>query len=235
MSQHLEVTLASLNSHGGRGADGIPFDLAAACRSLAAALTLLQECWHGDREGDPLVPAAAELGTGILRADLPADVSLPRLSISGEIRRGGWGLAVLTTLPIISSEVLALGRAPGDKFPRAAQLVTVALPGGGRLRVVNAHLTHRFTSPVQLVRLVRHLLGSRVPTVIAGDLNMPGPVTGLAADYRQAVRGPTFPAGRPLVQLDHVLAGHGVAFGGGEVLPPVGSDHRPVRARLRLA
>ena len=32
MSQHLEVTLASLNSHGGRGADGIPFDLAAAGR-----------------------------------------------------------------------------------------------------------------------------------------------------------------------------------------------------------
>jgi hypothetical protein len=49
MSGHPGLTLASLNSHGGRRADGTPFDLAAACRSLAAAVTVLQECWHGDR------------------------------------------------------------------------------------------------------------------------------------------------------------------------------------------
>jgi hypothetical protein len=84
MSQRPEVTLASLNSHVGRRADGAPFDLAAACRSLAAAVTLLQECWHGDSDADPLPQAAAELGARILRADLPPGVSPPPLSISGE-------------------------------------------------------------------------------------------------------------------------------------------------------
>lgn len=39
MSQHLEVTLASLNSHGGRGADGVLFDLAAACRQAMRGRT----------------------------------------------------------------------------------------------------------------------------------------------------------------------------------------------------
>jgi len=42
---------------------------------------------------------------------------------------------------------------------------------------------------VQLVRLTRLLAASTVPTVIAGDLNMPGPVTGLAVGYAPAVNG----------------------------------------------
>jgi endonuclease/exonuclease/phosphatase family metal-dependent hydrolase len=46
------------------------------------------------------------------------------------------------------------------------------------------------------------------------------------------VRGPTYPAHRPLVQLDHLLAGPGLRAEAAEVLPGVGSDHLPVRAQL---
>jgi endonuclease/exonuclease/phosphatase family metal-dependent hydrolase len=235
MTSNSEVVLASLNSHGGRGADGIPFDLTAACRLLGADVITMQECWLGNGEPDPLAVFAAGAGARVLRADLMTEVDLRTLSISGETGLGWWGLAMVTTLPVIASEAVALGRAPGDVTPRAAQLVTLRVPGGGALRVVNTHLTYRLTSPAQLMRLVRHLLASDVPTVIAGDLNMPWPVTGLAVGYRPAVKGGTFPAGRPLLQLDHVLAGAGVAFHGGEVLPPSGSDHRAIRVRLRLA
>jgi len=71
--------------------------------------------------------------------------------------------------------------------------------------------------------------------VIAGDLNMPGPATWTAGHgYRRVVRGPTFPAHRPLIQIDHLLAGPGVRAEAAEVLPGVGSDHLPVRAQLLL-
>lgn len=234
VASDFEVVLASLNGHGGRGADGVPYDLAAACRSFAAHVITLQECWHPLGKPSPLAAIAGELSAGLLRADLLPDTDLRSLRISGETGRGGWGLATLTRLPVLASEVVPLGQAWGDVAPRAAQLVTVAVPGGGKLRVVNTHLTHMLASPVQLVRLLRRLLPAGTPTVIAGDLNMPAPVTGLAVGYRPAVTGKTYPAGRPVLQLDHVLAGRGVAIADGEVGPAAGSDHLPVLARLRL-
>jgi endonuclease/exonuclease/phosphatase family metal-dependent hydrolase len=233
MTSDTEVILASLNIHGGRGADGVPFDLAAACRLLSADIIAVQECWCSRDGPDPLSEIAGELGGELLRADLHADVDLRSLSIADEAVRGRWGLAIVTTLPVIACEEVSLGRWLGDVTPRAAQLVTLKVPAG-TLRVANTHLTHRLASPLQLMRLVRHLLASDGPTVIAGDLNMPGPVTGLAVGYRQAVFGRTFPAHWPLLQLDHVLTDRQVAFRGGEVLPPSGSDHRAIRVRLRL-
>ena len=235
MSSDQEVILASLNTHGGRDADGQVYDLAAACRQLKADIIALQEVWRPHGEPDPVDEIASALGAEAFRAELRSDTDLRRLSISGETARGQWGLAVLTTMPVAGSEVADLGRTPGDPIRRVAQLITVDIPGGGRLRVANSHLTHLFASPVQLLRLVRHLAAADVPTVIAGDLNMPLPVTGLAVGYDAAVTGRTYSASRPVVQLDHILANHRVTRCGGEVLGPAGSDHLPVRARLRLA
>ncbi len=234
MSSDQEVILASLNTHGGRGADGQAYDLAAACRQLKADIIVLQEVWHARGGPDPVDEIAAALGAEALQVDLRSGTNLRNLGISGEAGTGRWGLAVLTTMPVAHYEVADLGRTPGDRIARAAQLVTLEIPGGGTLRVVNTHLTHLFASPVQLLRLVRHLAAADVPTVIAGDLNMPLPVTGLAVGYAPAVIGRTYPADRPVLQLDHVLTGRRVTRCGGEVLGPAGSDHLPVRARLRL-
>jgi endonuclease/exonuclease/phosphatase family metal-dependent hydrolase len=141
---------------------------------------------------------------------------------------------VITALPVTGYEVADLGRTPGDPVGRAAQLVTVTTPAGASLLVVNTHLTSRLLSAVQLVRLTRRLAAETGPTVIVGDLNMPGPVSGLAVGYSPAVIGPTYPASRPLVQLDQMLTSRAVRASDGEVLPPVGSDHLPIRARLRV-
>jgi endonuclease/exonuclease/phosphatase family metal-dependent hydrolase len=234
MSSDQEVILASLNTHGGRDAAGRPYDLEAACRQLKADVILLQEVWRPWGEPDPVAGIAAALGGEQLWTDLVRDMTLRSVGIADEQARGRWGLATLSTVPVTGHEVTDLGRVPGDLTPRAAQIVTVELPGRRRLRIVNTHLTHRLVSPVQLVRLVRRLVTDDVPTVIAGDLNMPIAVTGLAAGYAPAVTGRTYPAHRPLLQLDHILASRRVLRCGGEVLPPVGSDHLAVRARLRL-
>ena len=234
MNGDLEVVLGSLNTHGGRGADGRPYDLEAACRQLKADIIVLQEVWRPRGEPDLVADIAAALGTELLRAYLVNDTDLRSFGIADETARGQWGLATLTALPVTGYEVVDLGRIAGDPTPRAAQLITMQLPGRGPLRIANTHLTYRLLSPVQLLRLVRRLATDDIPTVIVGDLNMPGPLTGLAAGYAPAVSGRTFPAHRPLLQLDHILVSRRVSHCGGEVLPPAGSDHLPVRARLRL-
>jgi endonuclease/exonuclease/phosphatase family metal-dependent hydrolase len=234
VTANTETILASLNTHGGRGADGRPYDLEAACRQFKADVIVLQEVWRPHGGPDSVADTAAALGTELLRADLVADTSLRNYGIADEPGRGRWGLAVLTTVPVTGYEVVDLGRIAGDATPRAAQVITLELPDRCPLRIANTHLTYRLLSPVQLLRLVRRLDADDIPTVIAGDLNMPAPLTGLAAGYAPAVSGRTFPAHRPLLQLDHILASGRVARCGGEVLPPAGSDHLPVRARLRL-
>ena len=233
MTTSTETILASLNTHGGRGADGRPYDLEAACRQFKADIIALQEVWCPRGGPDAVADIAAALGAELLRADLLDDTDLRSVGIADETARGRWGLATLTTVPVTGYEVVDLGRIAGDATPRAAQLITMELPGRGPLRIANTHMTYRLLSPVQLLRLVRHLAADDIPTVIAGDLNMPAPLTGLAAGYAPAVTGRTFPAHRPLLQLDHILASRRVARRGGEVLPPAGSDHLPVRARLR--
>ena len=228
------MILASMNLHGGRRADGTPFDVVAACRLLQADVIFLQEAWWPAGRPDPMTEAAHAHGHRILRADLLSATDLRSLGIAADAGRGQWGLAVLTALPVTAYEVADLGPTPAERMSRAAQLVTVTTPDGASLRVVNTHLTYRFFSPVQLVRLTRRLAASAAPTVIAGDLNMPGPVSGLAVGYSPAVQGPTFPAHRPLLQLDQMLTSRAVRAGDGRVLPPVGSDHLPIRACLRV-
>jgi endonuclease/exonuclease/phosphatase family metal-dependent hydrolase len=228
------MILASMNLHGGRGAGGTPFDVVAACRQLKADVIVLQEAWWPTGQPDLVAEAAQALGAQVIRTFLATDTDLRALAIAPDPRHGRWGLAVLTALPVTGYEVADLGRTPGDKVSRAAQLVTVTTPAGASLRVANAHLTHRLLSPVQLVRLTRRLAASTVPTVIAGDLNMPGPVSGLAVGYAPAVNGRTFPADSPLLQLDHILTSRAVRARDGQVLPPAGSDHLPVRAGLRV-
>jgi endonuclease/exonuclease/phosphatase family metal-dependent hydrolase len=226
------ITLASLNLHGGLTRQGAPFDVAEACHRLKADVITLQEAWRPETQPDVVTAAAASLGADVRHRGLARNTSRARLGVGPDQAAGTWGLAVLTMLPVTGYHEIELGRAPGDRIGRAAQVLTLATPGGAALRVVNTHLTHRYTSPLQLALLVRRLAaGAPVPTVIVGDLNMPRPATVVALGYRPVVQGRTFPAGLPLIQLDHMLL-RGVTATGGEVAGPLGSDHLPIRAQL---
>jgi endonuclease/exonuclease/phosphatase family metal-dependent hydrolase len=231
-NQASPITLASLNLHGGMTSRGAPFDVAEACHRLKADVIALQEAWRPEAQPDVVTDVAAALGAGVRHRGLARRTNRARLGVGTDDGPGTWGLAVLTMLPVIGYHEIELGRAPGDRIGRAAQVLTLATPGGGALRVVNTHLTHRYSSPVQLALLVRRLAGSSVPTVIVGDLNMPRPATVVALGYRPVVRGRTFPAGWPLIQLDHMLLRGRVTAMGAEVADPLGSDHLPVRAQL---
>lgn len=229
------ITLASLNLHGGLTRRGAPFDVAEACHRLKADVITLQEAWRPEARPDVVTGAAAALGAEVHHRGLAGNTNRARLGVGTDEGVGTWGLAVLTMLPVTGYREIELGRAPGDRIGRAAQVLTLATPGGGALRVVNTHLTHRFSSPVQLALLVRRLAaGSPVPTVIVGDLNMPRPATVVAFGYRPVVAGRTFPADRPLIQLDHMLLRGRVTATGAEVTEPLGSDHLPIRAQLSL-
>lgn len=234
MNHDDQLTIASLNMHGGMDRHGQPYDVEAACHYLKADVITMQEAWLQTGQPDPLAAPAHALGAQLKRASLAADTTLRNLGVGPGTDPGAWGLAVITVLPVTGYHVVDLGQAPGDPHHRAAQVVTVATPGGKLLRVVNTHLTHRYTSPVQLWRLVRHLAGGVDPTVIVGDLNMPRAATWIAAGYSGTVRGRTYPAHRPLVQLDHLLTGPRLTGLDGEVLNPVGSDHLPIRVQLTV-
>lgn len=231
------LTVASFNLHCGTDARAEPYDVAAAVWRLDAAIICLQEDWVPaatvDNAGqDPVVATGRALGLTVHRADLCTKPSRAQLGLSADGGPGRLCISVLTALPVISYEVVALGRGPGDSIPRVAQVLVLQQPGGGLLRLVNCHLTFSVTSPLQLWRLWQRLRTDPVPTVIAGDLNMPALLARRCPGLTALVRGATFPAHQPVMQLDHVLVSRGIRAGSGSVLPPAGSDHRPVRAEL---
>lgn len=228
------IEVAGFNLHWGCGGDGVPFDVTAACAALGADVIALQEVWTPNGRPSIAARAAEELGYGIRELPLTrlADIDGFRVVEREQEATGSWGLALLTRFPVTGHRVLDLGRAAGDTVRRAAQSAVLELPSGGTLHVVNTHLTHRLhAGPRQLRRLVRGL-GPLSGAVVMGDLNMTGPVAATLARRRRAVTGRTWPAGRPVAQLDHILVPRGYEIVGGEVLPGLGSDHRPVRAAL---
>jgi endonuclease/exonuclease/phosphatase family metal-dependent hydrolase len=230
------VTIGSLNLHGGMSGAGRPFSVAQAIGALPADIVALQETWWQPDAADDLEKAATERGAELIRVPMCEGISLADLAIAPRPEKGRWGIAVLSRLPVTGCETVNLGRAPGDPISRLALVCSVTTPDGWPLRLICTHLTHKLTSPVQLVRLARRLAAAPpVPTVIAGDLNMPRLATwtaAVAAGYAPTVRGRTYPAHRPLIQLDHLLAGAGADCRAAEVRPPVGSDHLPVLGRF---
>ncbi|SCL32203.1 Metal-dependent hydrolase, endonuclease/exonuclease/phosphatase family [Micromonospora rhizosphaerae] len=85
----------------------------------------------------------------------------------------------------------------------------------------------------QLRRVVRALRALPAPRILLGDLNLPAGAAALLSRWRPLGRRPTYPAGEPHVQLDHILADRQ----GLDRLPPVTavdtplstiSDHRPL-------
>ena len=234
----MSLSLASLNLHCGLDGRARPYAVTEAVAALSADVVLVQENWR-PRGADSLARRAAlALGyESLAELDVVADISLVDLNIvRGAVpaETGAWGLAVLSRLPMRCRPAIALGSAPGDVAgARMAQVVEIAYSGQEVLRVANVHLTHRLVhGPSQLRRLIRALEPSDLPTVIGGDLNMCRPTVRLARGYRPAVRGRTWPAHRPVAQIDHLLAGPGVGIARQEVAAPAGSDHLPIRATL---
>jgi endonuclease/exonuclease/phosphatase family metal-dependent hydrolase len=237
-----EIRLASLNTHCGivpmRRPPARRYDVAAVLRELDADIIVLQEMLRPDGVSGDADAFAAEHGYELhfaLVGRTTVQAPWPRIAPGGE---GTSGIAVLTRFPSRRQDNILLGPTPGDPAPRRAALQVDVDVGAGTLRVIGVHVTSRlpYGPPIQLRRLARSLPPPGMPAVLAGDCNFWGPpVTRLLSGWRRAVVGRTWPARAPHSQIDHILVRPGdVEVVEGEVLPECGSDHRPVRAVLRL-
>ena len=189
-----------------------------------------QRVWPFSLEGRRRAPG--DCGEGAAAAGPPPHPAV----------EGSWGLALLSRLRCGESEVLEVAGLRRDRTRRAAVLTPV-VPGADRggeaavLLVAGTHLGHLHHGSLRQMRgLAADLSASRGPAVVLGDLNCWGPlVLAMMPGWRRAVRGRTWPARRPHSQVDHILVRGGVRVLHAEVLAPLGSDHRAVRARIALA
>ncbi|HTW97551.1 MAG TPA: endonuclease/exonuclease/phosphatase family protein [Acidimicrobiales bacterium] len=151
----------------------------------------------------------------------------------GRARRpGSWGIAVLWRVPARRVEVLDLRQLRGDLPRRRAVLLELECG----LTVAGAHLAHLSDGSVRQMRQLAGELARRGGAmVLTGDMNSwTFPLVAMLPGWRKAVHGRTWPAAMPHSQIDHLLVTGGVEASGGEVLPPLGSDHRAIRATVRL-
>jgi endonuclease/exonuclease/phosphatase family metal-dependent hydrolase len=153
-----------------------------------------------------------------------------------EAEPGGWGVAVLSRLPIVDTEVIALKRLRRDRANRAVVALNVEVDGR-RVGIAGTHMSHLSHGSALHFRAVARMLDGVFgdePVLLAGDMNLWGPpIHALLGQWHRAVKGKTWPAWRPHSQLDHLLV-RGLAVRDSGVWPTSGSDHRPVWARLAL-
>jgi endonuclease/exonuclease/phosphatase family metal-dependent hydrolase len=243
-----EIVVASFNVHWGLGLrrDGYsPFDVPAACDDLGADVLVLQESWAPDGGPAQHDAVAEALGMDVVAAVPMArmrwrDGNRPELLARGgdpaDGGDGAWCLAVLSRLPATSVTVEPIWQLRLDPVARAA-VVADLQTGAGALSLVATHWAHlEMGSPLQTWALRRLLPPSERPGVLAGDMNMWSWTLAAMAPraWRRAVRGRTWPSPRPHSQIDHLLVTPAVEVVAGEVVDLVASDHRPVRARLRV-
>ncbi|MGH9226609.1 MAG: endonuclease/exonuclease/phosphatase family protein [Acidimicrobiales bacterium] len=229
--------------------------LVEACRSLDADVLCLQEVDRGQaRSGgvDQTAAIAEGLGAGTRRFE-PALVGEPGATwraatdadrdAHGDAGRPepGYGVGIVSRLAVERWHVLRLKAAPvkspvavpGGKgrfilLPDEPRVVLAAELVGRDLVVATTHLSFvPGYNLAQLRRATRWLADLGRPAVLLGDLNVPGPLPRWATGWRSLAGAKTYPAGRPSLQVDHVLA-HGdvpeVAGTDVRLLPL--SDHR---------
>ena len=170
-------------------------------------------------------------------------VALPRRAQSARRRpawdayvEGDWGIAVLSRHPITRCEDIDLGQLRRDPAHRHALVVEVDA-GGARLVVAGVHMSHLSDgSLAQFRRLARALPPPGVDAVVCGDMNLWGPpLRALLPGWRRAVRGRTWPAARPLAQIDHLLVRPRLRVSEPAVVRLGASDHRAVRATVEVS
>ena len=230
------MRIASYNVHKCVGGDGRfdPARIAGVIAEIGADLVAVQEAdrRHGVRLG--LLDEAA----------LARDAGLVVLPVSHVPGGQGWRGNALLVRPgtRVLRGPLRL-RLPGVE-PRGALMATLDL-GSGPVNVVAAHLgLLRGCRAGQAAALLAALEGfdRGLPTVLMGDLNewkrRSSPLATLATYFGSPASPRSFPARKPLLRLDRILARPSDCLGPVEAhdtpLARIASDHLPLKAELRL-
>jgi endonuclease/exonuclease/phosphatase family metal-dependent hydrolase len=237
-------------------------DLRAAVTDLAADVLGIQEVDHAqDRSAgvDQAAVVADELGAAHWRF-VPAVRGTPGpirgwTAASGDAMPGvaSYGVGLISRHRVLKWDVMRFAAAPGrtpllvpgdpprlvrvPDEPRVAIAAVVDAPCGP-VTVITAHLSFvPGFNVVQLRRLAAWATTLPGPYLLIGDFNLPGLVPRLVTGWTQLARIATYPAPRPRVQLDHVLA-RGVGLAAVRAVSarhqPI-SDHRALVVDLELA
>lgn len=230
----MKLTFASYNIHKGVGLDRRrdPDRILAVLREIDADIIALQECdlRFGERE------------TVLPRQAIEEHTSWRIVPVAQRPLSMGWhGNALLARRGIEVAETAAV-RLPMLE-PRGAVRGDLIV-AGQRLRVVGMHLDISGVRRRQQVRCVLSHVEDcvRCPSVLMGDLNdwtrQGRALREFGDGWRLLASGRSFPARRPVAQLDRIVVtpqwqveASGVHH---SALAAVASDHLPVWARLRL-
>ena len=230
------MRVATFNIHHGTVGRRGPVDperLGAACASLRADVVCLQEVDEGTwRSGGADLAGAAAAAAGMAVAFGP----------SRRFPGGRYGNAVLVRGDLVGADLIRLPRVPAShrwQEQRTALAVGVVVDGTS-LEVVCTHLAvPTAVNGPQLGHLL-DVLARRTrsgPLVVAGDLNRRrADVVPLAAahDLDVAAHGPSFPARRPRLDIDHVLVSSEVEVVRAEVRRTPMSDHAALVVDLEI-
>ena len=224
-------------------------DLTAAATALDADVVGLQEVDRAQDRScgvDQTALVAEALGAGWSRF-VPAVDGTPGGDWTasrwddGSLAEGpGYGIGMVSRLPVLSWRVRRFGPAPlgmpllvpGSRGltrvpdePRIALAAVVQSPAGP-MTVINAHLSFVPGWNVRQLRAIARWARSLpAPRLLLGDLNLPGAVPRLVTGWTQLARVPTYPSWRPRVQFDHVLADTPMPVTAVQALPLEISDH----------
>jgi endonuclease/exonuclease/phosphatase family metal-dependent hydrolase len=225
--------ICTWNIHRGIGSDGIE-DLdriGTVLGEIAPAVIALQEVGYQSRSS----VAVAERLADTIDAQLVAGVTLTD-------HAGDYGNAILTRLPVtcIKRHDLSVE----GREPRGLLEVSVTA-GDHSLRLLATHLGLKASERRQQFDQIREIAGQSEGTtdLLLGDFNEWRPYAGTLRQMtrlfgRQSASPATFPAARPVLALDRIVARPATAIGNLSAhrtpLARTASDHLPLIADLQL-
>ncbi len=227
-----DLTLASWNIRAGLGGDlrRRPMRTIEVIAEMDADIVVLQEADFRRHPRPAALPRLlGRIGPFEVVDLTPTDVGL------------GWhGIAMLKRPDIQVESILRLDLPALE--PRGAVIVDLAT-ATHQVRVVGVHMgLLRRNRRKQIAYVVDQLTAmERKPTIMVGDFNEWRALKGLETLPKWLTMhspGPTFPAGRPLLNLDRVAFSDDIFLVESRVSDDaharIASDHRPIRVTLRL-
>jgi len=158
---------------------------------------------------------------------------------------GAYGEGILTKMPILKSENIALPHSPGNEA-RTALSVLVQLASGDTIQFIGTHLEHQRNSSDridQVQKIIDKFADCSFPTILAGDLNdLPDskPISMLKEYWMESFGNlpqPTYSSKNPERKIDYIFYRpyeHWEVVQKKVICDTIASDHCAVLSVFRL-